>query len=121
MAYMSQENKKGLAPWIKKVLEKYGMKWTLKVQHHSTLICNVMSWAIDFREYMRDGDEYVSVNNYHIQNHYEWKAKDFLLELRSAMMIWNHDNSDIMTDYFDVGWYIDINIWKWNKEYNLIK
>jgi hypothetical protein len=24
-----------------------------------------------------------------------------------------------MTDYFDVGWYIEINVGKWNKEYNL--
>jgi hypothetical protein len=34
-------------------------------------------------------------------------------------MAGNYNNSDIMTDYFDVGWYIEINVGKWNKEYNL--
>jgi hypothetical protein len=29
----------------------------------------------------------------------------------------NHNNSDVQSDYFDVGWYIDVNIGKWNKPY----
>jgi len=29
----------------------------------------------------------------------------------------NHDNSDIMTDYFDVGWYISVRLGKWDKPY----
>ena len=29
----------------------------------------------------------------------------------------NHDNSDIQTDYFDVGWYVDVNAGIWNKPY----
>ncbi len=32
-----------------------------------------------------------------------------------------YDNSDIMTDYFDVAWYVDINIGKWNKPYKLVE
>jgi hypothetical protein len=35
------------------------------------------------------------------------------------MNMGNHDNSDIMTDYFDVGWYVDVNIGLWNKPYIL--
>jgi hypothetical protein len=34
MAYITQEMKKELAPGIKKVLNKYGMKATLGVRHH---------------------------------------------------------------------------------------
>jgi hypothetical protein len=33
----------------------------------------------------------------------------------------NHDNSDIQSDYFDVGWYVEVNIGKWNKAYDLQK
>ena len=33
----------------------------------------------------------------------------------------NHDNSEIQYDYFDVGWYIDVNIGRWNQPYQLIK
>jgi hypothetical protein len=35
------------------------------------------------------------------------------------MMVGNHDKSDVMTDYFNVGWYIDINIGKWDKPYKV--
>jgi hypothetical protein len=33
----------------------------------------------------------------------------------------NHDNSDPMTDYYDVGHYTKINIGKWDKAYQLTK
>ena len=32
----------------------------------------------------------------------------------------NHDRSDPQSDYFDVGWYVDVNIGKWNKPYTLV-
>ena len=31
----------------------------------------------------------------------------------------NWDNSDIMTDYFDVNYYLDVQIGKWNKNYEV--
>ena len=31
------------------------------------------------------------------------------------MNVGNHDNSDPMTDYFDVGWYISVNLGRWDK------
>jgi hypothetical protein len=37
----------------------------------------------------------------------------------TAMNDGNHDRSDIQTDYFDVGWYVDVNIGRWNKPYIL--
>ena len=46
-------------------------------------------------------------------------TKNFLSEVIPAMNNGNHDNSDIQTDYFDVGWYIDVNIGKWNKPYTV--
>lgn len=118
MAYVSQERKKELAPKIKEVLKKYWMKWTIWVRHYSTLVVNISSWKIDFSKYMIDR-EYIQVNEYYIHENYEWEAKDFLLELKQAMIVWNRDNSDAMTDYFDVGWYIDINIWSYDKPYRL--
>jgi hypothetical protein len=33
----------------------------------------------------------------------------------------NWNNSRIEVDYFDVGWYIDVNIGKWNKPYKHIE
>jgi|TARA_B110000495_G_C22966152_1_gene566608 hypothetical protein len=113
MAYMSQENKKTLAPAIKSVLKEYNMKGSIGVDNHSTLVVNLKEGHIDF------GSKNDSVNTYWIDSHYTGIAQQFLNELKTAMMTGNHNNSDIMTDYFDVGWYIEINVGKWNKEYNL--
>ena len=113
MAFMDQEKKKKLAPAIRRVLKAYGMKGTLAVQHHSTLICNVKSGEIDFSQ------DHTQVNTYHINNNYEGIQRKFLSDLKEAMMAGNFDNSDLMTDYFHVGWYISINIGNWNKPYQL--
>ena len=51
MAYMSQDKKKELAPLIKKVCKKYGVKATLSVRHHSTLVLNIKSGGVDFIKY----------------------------------------------------------------------
>jgi hypothetical protein len=37
------------------------------------------------------------------------------------MNVGNHDRSDIQSDYFDVGWYVDVNVGAWNQPYELTK
>ncbi len=118
MAYVSQDDKAKLAPAIKAVLKKYNMKGTIAVRHHSTLVVNIKCGAIDFTGNYTHGDKYIQVNTYWIHDHYDGVAKDFLLELKSAMEgpdFFNND--DIMTDYFHRSHYIDINIGSWNKPY----
>jgi hypothetical protein len=142
MAFMSQENKKALAPAIKAALKKYNMKGSIGVENLSTLVVNLPKGKLDIIKNSLDNmkntmnyitnrsDEevaamrqsrkdaaYIQVNPYNIDRAYSGEVKQFLLELREAMMTGNHDNSDVMTDYFDVGWYISINVGKWNKPY----
>lgn len=127
MAYMSQERKAQLAPAIKAICKTYGIKATLSVNNYSTLNLNVSSGKIDFLasgkrcgSYGEDNTEVANtVNPYWYQSHYDGVAKDFLTEVHQAMNIGNHDNSDIMTDYFDVGWYAHVNLGRWNKPYKL--
>jgi hypothetical protein len=137
MAYVSQELKKSLAPAIKAICKKYGVKATLAVQNHSTLCLNVKSGVIDFignsnevcgndhyqvsRGFTPNKSGYDNVNVYHYKNHYSGAALKFLSEVISLMNKGNHDNSDIMTDYFDVGWYVDVNIGRWDRPYILEK
>ena len=141
MAYVSQELKAKLAPAIKAICKKYGVKASIAVRHHSTLVLNIKQGPIDFVEnyiktdaeksygrkmsedqiaYIRKNGS-IDVNTYHYKDHFSSKAKKFLEEVIPAMMKGNHDNSDIQTDYFDVGWYIDVNIGKWNQPYALVK
>ena len=111
MAYMNQEKKKRLAPKIKEILKKYNMKGTLSVDNYSTLNLNLKSGSIDF------GTD--RVNEYWDHEHFadNPQALAFLSEVIPAMNEGNHDNSDMMTDYFDVGWYISVNLGRWDKPY----
>lgn len=118
MAYVSQEMKKELAPAIKGVLKKYGMKGSIAVQNHSTLVVNLKSGAIKFEH--THGEGYTQVNTYWIERHYKGKAQKFLSELLAAMKGPKYFcEDDIQTDYFHRSHYTDINIGRWNKPYEV--
>jgi hypothetical protein len=133
MAYMSQENKASKAPKIAKICKQFGVKATLAVRHHSTLVLNISSGPIDFignakavsavrnacmPEHMEPhfGD-HLDVNPYHYGEDFSGCALKFLTAIMEVMHEGNHDRSDITIDYFDVGWYVDVNVGKRNKPY----
>ena len=113
MAYMSQERKGELSPQIKSICKRHGVKATLAVKNHSTLVLNISSGVIDF------GATVQQINGYHYQTHLEdyKQAVKFLDEVLPAMNLGNHDRSDWMTDHFDVGWYTNVNVGRWDKPY----
>jgi hypothetical protein len=134
MAWMNQERKAQLAPGIKAVLKKYGVKGSIGVRHHSSLVVNIKSGNLDFiaeanhfnREYAeRTGQHFYPVTGYYQANPYKGADEysdttigQFFKELTAAMRgdLW-YDNSDIQTDYFDTAYYLDINIGRWDKPY----
>jgi hypothetical protein len=135
MAYMSPEKKAKIAPKIKAILAKYKVKGSLAVRNHMTLCLNLKSGSIDFiansnkvcgnshyqvaRGFKPSTSGYDQVNPYHFKDHYDGKALAFMQEVFAAMNEGNHDHSDIQSDYFNVGWYVDVNIGKWDKQYIL--
>jgi hypothetical protein len=137
MSYMSQEKKKQLAPAIKAVLKKYGVKGSIGVRHHSSLVVNIKEGVLDFigaaqahNDWYseRNGTANYKVSGYLQVNPYwsaEWamtagykKVANFYEELVAAMKgeDW-FDESDIQSDYFHCSHYVDINVGKWNKDY----
>lgn len=133
MAYMSQERKSAMAPRIKAVLKKYGIKGTLSVDNHTTLVLTLKEGKIDFianynrvnsdpmhimraRAHLTDNDA-MDVNPYWYQDHFDGAARNFLREVLAAMNDGNHDNSNAQIDYFDVGWYVNVKIGKWRMPY----
>jgi hypothetical protein len=125
MAYMSQEKKAKIAPAVKAILKKYNVKASLAVRNHSTLVLNVKQGPIDFIKDFGNPEDAakfgIQVNPYWYHEHFTGESKKFLSEVITAMNDGNHDRSDIQTDYFDVGWYVDVNIGQWNKPYALEK
>jgi hypothetical protein len=134
MAYMSQERKAQIAPVVKKILAKYGVKGSLAVSNHMTLVLNIKSGSIDFITNYNDtvgaraggfrlgspAVDHIDVNTYHYRDNFTGKAKNFLKEILTAMNDGNHDRSDVQSDYYDIGWYVDVNIGNWNKPYQII-
>jgi hypothetical protein len=131
MAYMNQDRKAQLAPAIKQVCKKYNAKVSIAVRHHSTLIVTIASSPIDFIKNYNDTnkdahryepitDTYHRVNEYYIDSNFTDTARDFLMELRQAANTLNHNNSNLMIDYFDVGYYVDIKIGAYDKPYLLL-
>lgn len=116
MAYFSQEMKKTVAPKIKEVLKKYDMKGSLCVRNHTSVVFTVKSGPIDFGT-----SSSITVIPARIGMEFNGKARDFLNEIYTILMDGNHNDSDPQTDYFDVGWYVDIHIGDWDKEYILVK
>ena len=137
MAYMSQEKKAKIAPVVKAICAKYGIKGSLSVRNHSTLCLTIKQGPIDFignsnrvcgndhyqvsRGFQPNTQGYSDVNPYWFRDHYDCEALDFLSEVLTAMNAGNHDRSDIQSDYFDVGWYVDVNIGRWDQPYALVK
>jgi hypothetical protein len=132
---MNQERKAKLAPAIKAVCTKYGVKASLAVRHYSTLVINIKQGKLDFignynaETLARDpagvrrinlATDHIDVNPYWFQEHFTGDCKDFLTELFAAAKgtEW-YDRSDAMTDYFDTAYYIDVNVGNWNKPYAL--
>lgn len=130
MAYITQQMKAQLAPAIKAICKQYNIKASLSIKHHSALDLNISVGSIDFignynalvaNEYSDRREtiecEYMQVNHYHLASSFTGRALDCLNELNIALNVLNYNNSDIMNDYFDVGYYVHINIGKWDKPY----
>ena len=133
MAYVSQEKKAELAPAIKKICKRYGVKGSISVRNNSTLVLTVQSGCIDFigmfnqiasekaqnqNEPFHPAKDHISVNTYWQHYQFSGVSLDFLNEVNQAMRGADFfDDSDSQTDYFHCSHYIEINIGRWNKPY----
>lgn len=136
MAYFNQEKKAKIAPAIKALCKKYKVKASLAVRNNSTVVLNIKSGAIDFIDNanqtcgnspyqvangFRPVKNYIDVNPYHYGNHFHGVALEFITQAMEILNTDNYDNSRIEYDYFDKGHYVDVNIGRWNKPYELVK
>ena len=136
MAYMNQERKATIAKAVNPILAKYGMKGSLSVRNHSTIVLTLASGSIDFIGDLNDErfllqrtseeidklrkDYILDVNPYWYHEHYTGTALSFLSEVIPALKSadW-YDRSDGMADYFDIAYFFDIHVGKWGKPYTL--
>jgi hypothetical protein len=127
MAFINQEKKAELAKEIAKVMPT-GWKYSLAVKHHSTLVLTIRQADVDLigenicaPRHSQGRPTHINLNEHNLQGEYSGKLLKIFESIRTAMMIGNHDRSDIQSDYFDVGWYTTIAIGKWDSPFCFVQ
>ncbi len=133
MAYISQDEKKHIAPVIKALLKEYGLKGSLSIDDHTTIKLTIKEGKLDFignyNETLSKKDytgrvqrvkDSMSVNPYWFQEQFTGDMLAFLTKAFSALKGkgW-FDHSDSQTDYFHTKHYVEISIGKWDTPYKL--
>ena len=134
MAYVSKEKKAAVAPVIKAICKKYGMKGSLSVRNHSTLVLTVKQGKLDvignynetskakYQEDVRTAKDYIQANQYWLEETYTGQVLAFMQEAFAALKGPDYfDHSDAMTDYFHTSHYVSLNVGAWDKPYVLVE
>ena len=129
MAYISQTEKKLITAQVNPILKEFGIKGTLSIRNHSTIVLTISRGLIDFigniNETLKNEERFtpvesgnLNINEYGYKRHFTGKALEFLSKLMPAMKTsdW-FDDSDIMSDYFHTAYYVNVSIGSWDKPY----
>lgn len=138
----TQEMKKEITPQIKAILEKYGLKGSLSIPDRLKITLTISSGKIDFisdllntnrkrytppsREYYSDEsvsriqkDCHIQSLNYKTSLFTDEKILNFINETSDILNFKNYDRSKPEIDYFDINYYIGIDIGTFDKPYTL--
>jgi hypothetical protein len=113
MAYISSESVKAKREEIKKEFpSSKGWKFSIVREHHTSIHCHIMESPLDLGEHSQ-------VNHFYIKEHYKEQPEiaEVLQKIKDILEKGNHHNSDAMTDYFDEGFYIHLEIGKWDRKH----
>lgn len=139
MAYISKDQATAKRAAIKAAFPaKDGWKISVVNDNFSTLRICITEGPIEFQkhpklegsDFWRDRTKTEAITHEGV-NHLRLRADDhnpiypeatftFLKKIAEIAMEGNHDNSDAMTDYTDVGWYVDLDIGRWDKPYRQV-
>ena len=139
MAYISTDDVKHIRNELKKELPQY--KFSVVRDHHSSVTISLMKGpAFNDYEYfdrynnvtktanLSDGEHH-QINQYHLEEFYGKENAEILSKIdtisrtapaKNGGKVWYND-SDIQTDYFDIAYYVHINVGKWNKPYEIVE
>ena len=139
MAFISAEDVKHIRNELKKELPQY--KFSVVRDHHSSVTISLMKGpAFKDHEYfdryaqetkignLSDGEHH-QINQHWLEEFYGKENAKILDKIhviaktapaKNGGKVWYND-SDIQIDYFDIAYYIHINVGKWNKQYEIVE
>lgn len=132
MAYVDQTKKAKIAATLKTIMPK-GWKYSLAVENHSTIRLTIAQAPVNLLAEMArvhntkhhlvaqhceaKQTDHSGVNHYYLDDAFDGDLLVLFKKIVAALNTDNFDKSDIMTDYFHVGHYVDIQIGRWNKPF----
>lgn len=122
MAYITAERVKEIRDQIKK--EFPGYKVSVTREHFSGVRIAIIAAPYNLLAGSEDDKRTnITINTYYIQEHFAYNAqaqKD-LLRMHAIANAGNFDKSDLMTDYHHVGFYVWMEVGRWNKPFTVIE
>jgi hypothetical protein len=137
MAYVSQEKKKEIHAALKAVFPK-SWKWSLAVNHGSSLVLNIWSAPVDLlamvnakivesaerrneQHLVSTWNSYAQLNPYYLERQFEGEALKIMEKAKAQMFGHGYfDKSEPMTDYFHCAWYVNMNLGKYDKPFKVV-
>ena len=133
MAHVSKELKSRAQQEIKAIMPK-DVKWSLSGVGKGRLSLNVWAAPVDLLEPVREFNrrqaelgwmvpDHLDHSSFRGRSHHdnfgaEWN--EIFDKAWKIMNEGNHDRSDVQTDYFDVGWYSEINFGTFDRPFEVL-
>jgi hypothetical protein len=117
MAYISAKKTKEIREELKvRFPKKEGWKFSVRNEDHTSIRI-----AIEEAPYRFTEGDYAQLNKYYPNNYDNSDIFKKIIDVANGRFLasgeQNFDKSDLMSDYFHVGWYIHIEQGKWGKPF----
>ena len=114
MAYITTDQVKEKRNLIKKAFPaKDGWKFSITREHFSSLQIHIMQYPDNYDF----GTEHAQINHFHYDSDDDFgdAEKAVIKKLNDIAHLGHWDDSDIMTDYFNCAFYVNLAIGKWDR------
>lgn len=117
MAYIDTDTVKQIRTHLKSAFpRKDGWKFSVRKEHYSSLHVTILESPLKFTE---DEAEHRTVNEYYLERYSNTEVLKEIVAIMNGKYFekgkQNFNHSDAMTDYFHVGWYVNLHLGDWNK------
>jgi hypothetical protein len=141
MAWVQKETIDKVRAALKVLNKEYGMKTSVSGTNSSSLKVRIVSGKIDFvqnrldmleadhrfseaekenhRLYLTKFNSGIQVNHYWLDTSFSGVALEYLEKVKAIMSVDHWDKSDVQSDYFHCAYYMNIDIGKWDKPYEV--
>jgi hypothetical protein len=113
-AYVSKEKMIQVQTELKGTFPQY--KFSIRKEHSTSIYVSILSGPLTLTN---DPKGYEQVNGRYIKEHFKDnpEAADFLQQVMDIIDKGNYNDSDYMSDYHSVGFYVHLSIGQWDKPY----